>query len=119
MDKILFLTMLYDFYGELLTDKQKEAFELYHLDDLSLSEITSQYDNNISRQSVLDNIKRTEKKLLHYEEKLSLVEKYLNQRKIIDKIVIDIENIMSNNNLNDKDICSLKNISKDLNNLLD
>ena len=69
MDKILFLTMLYDFYGELLTDKQRETFELHYLNDLSLFEISSQYD--ISRQAVLDSLKRTEKSLLHYEEKLS------------------------------------------------
>ena len=61
MDKILFFTMLYDFYGELLTDKQKEIFELYHLNDYSLYEIGSQF--NISRQAVLDSIKRTEKSL--------------------------------------------------------
>lgn len=114
MDKILFLTMLYDFYGELLTDKQKEIFELHYLNDLSLFEIGSQY--NISRQAVLDSVKRTEKSLLHYEEKLSLVEKYLNQKKVIDKIINNIENITSNDDL---DLSLINNIKKSLTSLLD
>lgn len=117
MDKILFITMLYDFYGELLTDKQKEIFELYRLNDYSLYEISSHL--NISRQAVLDSIKRTEKSLLHYEEKLSLVEKYLNQQKIVDKIINNIENITSNNSLNDSLKLSLIDIKNCLNCLLD
>ncbi len=117
MDKILFLTMLYDFYGDLLTDKQKEVFELYYLNDLSLYEISSQY--NISRQAVLDNIKRTEKSLLHYEEKLSLIEKYLNQKKIIDKTINNIENIISNNGLDLSSASLLNDIKKSLSSLLD
>ncbi len=117
MDKILFLTMLYDFYSELLTNKQKEIFELYYLNDLSLYEISSEY--NISRQAVLDSIKRTEKSLLHYEEKLSLIEKYLNQRKIIDKTINDIENIISNNSLNKSNIELLYDIKQSLSSLLD
>lgn len=117
MDKILFLTMLYDFYGELLTDKQKEIFELYYLNDLSLYEISSQY--NISRQAVSDSIKRTEKSLLHYEEKLSLIEKYLNQRKVIDKTINNIENIISNDGLNQSNISLLNDIKNSLSSLLD
>lgn len=117
MDKILFITMLYDFYGELLTDKQKEIFELYHLNDYSLYEISSEL--NISRQAVLDSIKRTEKSLLHYEEKLSLIEKYLNQQKIVDKIINNIENITSNNSLNNDLKSSLTDIKNCLSCLLD
>ena len=117
MDKILFLTMLYDFYGDLLTNKQKEIFELYYLNDLSLYEISSQY--NISRQAVSDSIKRTEKSLLHYEEKLSLIEKYLNQRKIINKTINSIENIISNNSLNQSNISLLSDIKVSLSSLLD
>ncbi|WP_250278847.1 YlxM family DNA-binding protein [[Clostridium] colinum] len=117
MDKILFLTMLYDFYGELLTDKQKEIFELYHLNDLSLYEISSQY--NISRQAVLDSIKRTEKTLLHYEEKLSLIEKHLNQKKIIDKTINNIENILSSNSLDLFYVSLLNEIKESLSTLLD
>lgn len=115
MDKIFFLTMLYDFYAELLTDKQKDIFELYYLNDLSLYEISSQY--NISRQAVADIIKRTEKSLLHYEKKLSLVEKHLNQKKFIEKTINNIENIISDNSSNYVE--ALEVIKKDLSNLLD
>lgn len=83
--------MLYDFYGELLTDKQKNAFELYHLNDLSLNEIGIECD--ISRQAVLDNIKRTEKLLFNYEKKLYLVEKYLKQKNKINDIINKIEKV--------------------------
>ena len=74
MDDILKATLLYDFYGELLTDKQKMIFEYYHLDDCSLTEIGD--DLGISRQAVRDLLKRTENILLGYEEKLKLVEKF-------------------------------------------
>lgn len=109
MDKILYITMLYDFYGELLTKKQKEIFELYYLDDLSLNEISSQF--NISRQAVLDSVKRTEKILNNYEEKLFLVSKYINRKKIIDKLINKLENIYSGNDFD--------NIKLDLQSLLD
>ena len=50
MDEILHLTLLYDFYGELLTEKQKQVFDLHYQDDLSLSEIGEEL--SISRQAV-------------------------------------------------------------------
>ena len=59
MDEILHLTLLYDFYGELLTEKQKQVFDLHYQDDLSLSEIGEEL--SISRQAVRDQLKRTEK----------------------------------------------------------
>lgn len=61
MDEILHLTLLYDFYGELLTEKQKQVFDLHYQDDLSLSEIGEEL--SISRQAVRDQLKRTEKSL--------------------------------------------------------
>ena len=115
MDKIFFLTMLYDFYSELLTNKQKEIFELYYLNDFSLHEIGSMY--KISRQAVLDTIKRTEKVLSNYEQKLSLVEKYFKQKKSIENIINNIENIISDNSSNYID--TLEVVKKDLSNLLD
>ena len=71
MDDILQLTLLYDFYGELLTEKQKQVYELHYQNDLSLTEIGEEL--SISRQAVRDQLKRTEKILLDYEEKLQLV----------------------------------------------
>ena len=66
MDDILQLTLLYDFYGELLTEKQKQVYELHYQNDLSLTEIGEEL--SISRQAVRDQLKRTEKILLDYEE---------------------------------------------------
>lgn len=75
MDEILKQSLLYDFYGELLTKHQKEIYEQFIIEDLSLSEIAK--DAGISRQGVHDLIKRCNKILEEYEEKLHLVERFL------------------------------------------
>ena len=75
MNEILEQALLYDFYGELLTSHQKEIYEQFVLEDLSLSEIAE--DAGISRQGVHDLIKRCNKTLEGYEAKLHLVEKFL------------------------------------------
>lgn len=85
MDKIYYLTLLFDFYGELLTEKQKSIIDLYYFNDFSLNEIAQEH--NITRQAVLDMIKRTEKLLKHYESKLMLVEKYINRKSKIENIL--------------------------------
>ena len=71
MDEIFMQSLLYDFYGELLTEHQKEIYEQFIVDDLSLSEIAK--DAGISRQGVHDLIKRCNKILEEYEAKLHLV----------------------------------------------
>ena len=79
-----YMTMLYDFYGELLTDKQKDLFDLYYNEDLSLSEIA---DNvGISRQGVRDGVMRSEKLLRDTEDRLGLVKRYSNLQSSIDTI---------------------------------
>ena len=78
MNEILEQTLLYDFYGELLTEHQKEIYEQFVLEDLSLSEIAEQA--GISRQGVHDLVKRCQKTLEGYEAKLHLVEKFLSVR---------------------------------------
>lgn len=75
MEKILEQTLLYDFYGELLTEHQKEIYEDVVLNDYSFTEIAQ--ERGISRQGVHDLIKRCNKILQEYEEKLHLVEKFL------------------------------------------
>lgn len=74
MDHIVELGILYDFYGELLTDHQKEVYEELVYNNLSISEIAENY--NISRQAASDLIKRCNKILLEYEDKLKLVKKF-------------------------------------------
>ena len=85
-NKILYITNLYDYYGELLTEKQKEYFEDYYFNNLTLSEIAE--NNNISRNAIHKQIKETEKKLYFFEEKLNL----LNKRKRIESIIKDLDN---------------------------
>lgn len=65
MEKNIELTFLYDIYGKLLTDKQKEIFELYYLSDLSLREIAE--NKQISYQAVRDSIKSSENMLKEFE----------------------------------------------------
>ncbi len=81
MDNITRHSLLIDFYGSLLTDKQKEIYDLYYQQDLSLGEIAEQ--KNVSRQAVFDLLKRTEETLDSYEHKLGLVGKYARNHEII------------------------------------
>ncbi|MDE7384837.1 MAG: DNA-binding protein, partial [Anaeroplasmataceae bacterium] len=62
---------LYDTYGVLLTDKQKNYFESYYFDDLSITEIASNFE--VSRNAVFDQLKRVNLILMEYEEKLKIV----------------------------------------------
>lgn len=84
MDEILKQTLLYDFYGELLTAHQKEIYEEVVLDDCSLSEVAE--SRGISRQGVHDLVRRCQKMLEGYEEKLKLVEKFCSIKEKVEKI---------------------------------
>ncbi|NLI88971.1 MAG: YlxM family DNA-binding protein [Epulopiscium sp.] len=95
MEKLLQVTYLYDFYGNLLTKKQNNIIEKYYLEDLSLSEIATQ--ENVSRQSVHDTIKQAERKLNTYEEKLGLVERFKDQEKELTILVDKLKTIQTDN----------------------
>lgn len=84
IDKLVELSLLYDFYGELLKDNQKCIYEDYILNDLSLSEIAEQ--QGISRQGVHDVVKRCSNQLVKYEEKLHLIEKFEQTKQKVSKI---------------------------------
>ena len=84
MDKILEQALLYDFYGELLTDHQKSIYEDFVLNDFSLSEIGE--DRKISRQGVYDITKRCDRLQNSYEDKLHLVQKFLTAKDQVAKI---------------------------------
>lgn len=83
-EKNLRLAMLFDLYGELLTDTQKTMFDLYYNDDLSLAEISE--NTGITRQGVRDSIKRGEELLLSWEEKLGLAEKLVRIEAAAEKV---------------------------------
>lgn len=84
MEAFVRQSLLYDFYGDLLTDHQKEIFEAYVLDDLSLGEIAA--ETGISRQGVHDIIKRCNLLLSEYEEKLKLVDRFMKVKEKVLKI---------------------------------
>ncbi|MBR6353925.1 MAG: YlxM family DNA-binding protein [Oscillospiraceae bacterium] len=76
--------MLLDFYGELLTDKQRECFDLHYNEDLSLSEIAEQL--GISRQGVWDNIRRAESAMQDVERKTGLLHRFEANRKDLERL---------------------------------
>ena len=80
-NKILYLSNLYDYYGELLTEKQQEYFEDYYFNNLTLAEIAE--NNNISRNAIHKQIKEAENKLEVFEQTLELLKK---REKILDLI---------------------------------
>ncbi|MET3616405.1 putative DNA-binding protein YlxM (UPF0122 family) [Peptoniphilus olsenii] len=71
-DKFFIMNSLLDFYGSLLTEKQKKAAYMYYVYDCSINEISDEL--NISKQAVFDNLKRAENNLQDYESKLHLLE---------------------------------------------
>ena len=84
MDEAVFRTMLFDFYGELLTDKQREYFDLHYNEDLSLAEIAQ--SEGITRQGVWDIIRRGEETLRRYESRTGLVERFARERLLLDRL---------------------------------
>lgn len=90
---ILELTLLYDFYGELLTKKQRAMFELHYLNDFSLNETAENF--SVSRQAVFDILKRVKATLFDYEKKLGIVKTNVAARDGIAEIAVRLENYNS------------------------
>lgn len=84
MEKIVEQGLLYDFYGELLTEHQRHIYEDVVFENLSLGEIAQ--EEGVSRQAVHDMIKRCDRALLEYESKLKLIEKFILIKEKIQKI---------------------------------
>lgn len=83
VDRFAWINLLYDFYGPLLTDRQRLLLEYYYEQDLSLGEIAA--DLGISRQAVHDTVKRSEDALERFERKLGLAARYLAHKNRIEK----------------------------------
>ncbi len=101
MVKNLDISIYLDFYGEMLTEKQRDYLDYYYNDDLSLSEIARNIplgEKGRSRQAVRDVIKRAEGQLFEMEERLGLVKKFEKIQSGIDEIV-NCANIISENNM--------------------
>ena len=111
MDKHIEISMLWQIYGKLLTEKQYNVLNDYYNNDLSLSEIAE--NNNISRQGVRDIIMKGEGKLFEYEEKLKVMEKTQLQEEQIQLILTQLGEIKDNTS--DKKIEKiLKEVQKEL-----
>ena len=91
------MAMLYDFYGDLLTDRQKEFYDLYYNEDLSLAEITENY--GITRQGVRDVIVRAEAYLTEIEDKTGLIRRFHTMQSQLREIADCIRQVTD---LNDK-----------------
>lgn len=92
IDDITQASLLYDFYGQLLPKRQRQVTELYHEENLSLSEIAEEF--GISRQGVHDALKNGEKALNEYEEKLGLVEKFQRSSDAVKRIDAIIDGVI-------------------------
>lgn len=89
MDKVYETSLLLDFYGQLLTDRQYEILDLHYNNDFTLTEIAEQL--NISRQGVYDNEKRGRIILNEYEKKLGLLHKFSVQKQKAQKVLQKLE----------------------------
>ena len=112
MEEKVILSMLIQTYGKLLTEKQYQIMDDYYNNDLSLSEIAQ--NHNITRQAVRDIIKKGEKKLFEYEEKLLFMKRTLNTEKKIERVLSELTKIQKD--YSDKQIANvLETIKKELN----
>ncbi|MZP43529.1 putative DNA-binding protein [Heliobacterium gestii] len=89
MEKLTRMALLHDFYGQLLTERQRQVLSLYYEDNFSLAEIAEEF--SVTRQAVFDLLKRAEKILLGYEEKLGLVKRWQEERFQLSEILTQLE----------------------------
>ncbi|NMA99990.1 MAG: putative DNA-binding protein [Firmicutes bacterium] len=89
MEKTLRMSLLFDFYGPLLTERQQDVFQMYFHEDLSLGEVGDELD--VSRQAIYDILKRAAQTLEEFESKLGLVQKHQERQHIYDEILNLVE----------------------------
>ncbi len=92
-DKTHELTMLLDFYGELLTERQRDCFAMHYNEDLSLSEIAEL--RGVSRQAVWDLIVKAEASLRDVEAKTGLLARFNRQRRVMDEMSGELDELKS------------------------
>lgn len=86
-------TLLFDHYGELLTQRQRQCFEMYFEQDLSLAEIAEEL--SVSRQGVYDNLNRAEAAMRNMEQKLGCVRRTLRSRQAVEKILEAVQGLQA------------------------
>ena len=92
LERLIRTGLLYDFYGGLLTDKQRKALELYYYEDWTLAEIAA--EEMVSRQAIHDLIHRSERIMEEYETKLGLMERFLTQQDILKKMSKQLDQLI-------------------------
>ncbi len=110
MAKDMTLAVLFDLYGELLSPRQREIFDGYYGEDLSLSELSDAY--GITRQGVLQNIQTAEHKLREWEEKLGFFETLMTTRRLAGEIAKTAQQLPSS-----KETETICNLAKEIENL--
>jgi len=95
------MTLLFDYYGDLLTDRQRMCFDLRYNQDMSLAEIAEELQ--VSRQGVYDNLSRAEALLKNMEEKTGCVGRDLLHRKATDSILKDAEELLQHSDVQVKE----------------
>jgi len=102
LEKLERINVLYDIYGDLLTERQREVIVLYYLNDYSLGEISEHYQ--VSRQAVHDMIKRSVELLEKLEEKLGIYQGYFFRKEVLNQAM----ELLSPGELTEKNIEKLK-----------
>ena len=110
LERTIKIGLLFDFYGELLTEKQQQMIRLYFYQDLSLGEIAEEY--GISRQAVYDNLKRAEAALKEYENKLDLLANYQCRKEKVEQLRELIEKI--SHQISEQDLKALEKLTGEL-----
>ena len=103
MDTRLRQSLLYDFYGELLNEHQKEVFSAAVFDDMSYSELAEEY--GVSRQAAFDLVRRINKKVEKFEESLGLLDRFMAAKDKMDELTKSVEGIkktLENSDIDDK-----------------
>ncbi|HCA30364.1 MAG TPA: DNA-binding protein [Ruminococcaceae bacterium] len=95
MAKNMEISLLFDFYGDILTEKQRNMIDYYYNDDLSLAEIAE--NEGITRQGVRDSIKRAESQLLEMEERLGLARRFYEMKNGFESIRVAARDIQEYN----------------------
>ena len=110
--KDMHISLLLDFYGDILSDRKRELTGLYYNDDLSLSEIAE--ISGISRQGVRDAIKKSEAELLELEEKLGLAARFGDMGKTVAFIIDRLNQLKAEGQSVDDIIDAAKKLNKEL-----
>lgn len=92
MEKDVFERLLFDFYGELLTDKQKKILDYYYNDDYNLAEIGDLV--HVTRQGVYDSVKRAKGMMRDYEAKLGLLTRFIETQELISEAVKELDMLL-------------------------